>query len=129
MNRADPLEFGAGWGDFVPKVMPSDLRIVSRMMRKFQTDNPSVCGAISGDLFKRQCSAGVDVFAVWMRAAMLETLLRLRPEMLTSHVNDGEFDEAVLQVAATISMKNIRTGTTHQGLPFDAEEFMRRLGA
>jgi len=41
--------------------------------------------------------------------------------------HDGEFDDAVFQVAATFPMEKMRTGVVREGLPFDVDEFVKQI--
>jgi hypothetical protein len=124
MNKK--LRIGAEWGELVPVVSPSDLRSVWKMMRDAQ-NKPGECRAVSSELFERVCSEGADVQAVWWRAGMLEALNHIRPETLRSYRKNGEFEDNVFLVAATIPMKNIEVGIPHHGLPFDLDGFLRRV--
>ena len=51
------------------------------------------------------------------------------PEMLASHIHNGEFEERVFDVAARLPMNNIGAEKPHQGMPFDVNGFLRRLDA
>jgi hypothetical protein len=42
-------------------------------------------------------------------------------------VHNGEFEDAVLKVAAKFPMKKLNVGVVHQGLPFDVEEFVKQI--
>jgi hypothetical protein len=42
-------------------------------------------------------------------------------------LHDGEFDDAVFQIAATFPMKKLGVGVVHDELPFDVREFLKRL--
>jgi hypothetical protein len=47
--------------------------------------------------------------------------------LLSRWVQDGEFEDAVLKVAARFPMKKLNVGVVHQGLPFDVEEFVKQV--
>jgi len=49
---------------------------------------------------------------------MLWTLKQMQPDPLAQWTHDGEFDDAVFQVAATFPMEKMRTGVVREGLPF-----------
>ena len=114
----------------VAAVDPDDMKKLWLLFRDVQSRSDSGGGvAIDMRLYERACSPGADVQAVWFRAAILETLKQLRPELLAPWIHDGEFDDAVFQVAATFPMKKMRTGVVREGLPFDVEGFVKRIGA
>jgi hypothetical protein len=60
---------------------------------------------------------------------MLAMMTQMMPDMLAQWTHDGELDDAVFQVAATFPMQKMRTGVVREGPPFDAEDFMRQIGA
>lgn len=120
-------QLGEGWGDSVPVVTPSDLRNVSQMLRNVTDQFPDEPGSISAETFVRLCGAGADVEAVWLRASMLEMLFRIMPEMLSTHMQDGQLEDRVIDVAATIPMKNIGVGIPHEGFPFDVDGFAKEI--
>ena len=56
-------------------------------------------------------------------------MMKMFPESpLAQWTHDGEFDDAVFDVAATIPMKKMATGIVY-GPPFDVEEFVKRVAA
>jgi hypothetical protein len=120
----------------VPAVAPADLKAVRAMTREVQTATGGQAGMIDVALYKRACSPGADVDAMWYRASMLG-LLQMLPQMspqmfpespLTPWTHDGELDDVVIQVAATFPMKNMGVDVIHDGLPFDVEEFLKQIG-
>jgi len=115
----------------VAAVDPDDMKKLWQLFRDVQSRSGGIEGGVAIDmrLYERACSPGADVQAVWFRAAILETLKQLRPELLAPWIHDGEFDDAVFQVAATFPMEKMRTGAVREGLPFDVEEFVKRIGA
>jgi hypothetical protein len=44
-------------------------------------------------------------------------------------MHDGEIDDSVFQGAATFPMRNMEVGVVNEGLPFNAEEFVKQIGA
>jgi hypothetical protein len=102
----------------IPAVDPADLKSVWALMRDTQARNPGLCGTIGSDLYQSVCSPGADTTAVWYRVSMLGMMTKITPDVLAQWTHDGEFDDAVFQVAATFPMEKMRTGVVRQGLPF-----------
>ena len=122
----DPThDFWAGGGksadELVPAVDLADLRSVLDISRSSKPNS-----AIGIGIFESICSPGADVHAAWYRAAML-TLLSKETNLFFRWVHDGEFDDALLKVAAKFPMKKLNVGVVHQGLPFDVEEFVKQI--
>lgn len=121
----------------VPAVNPADLKAYRALIRDVQSATGGQGSIIDPALFRQVCSPGADFDAVWYRASMLgllQMLPQVSPEMfpespLTPWTNNGELDDAVIQVAATFPMKNIEVGVVHDGLPFDVDEFLKQIGA
>jgi len=115
----------------VAAVNPDDMKKLWQLFRDVQSRSGGIGGGVAIDmgLYERACSPGADVQAVWFRAAILETLKQLRPELLAPWLEDGEFDDAVFQVAATFPMEKMGTGVVREGLPVDVEEFVKQIGA
>ena len=110
----------------IAAVDPADIRSVWRMQREVQARAPGQhARAISVEFYKRACSPGANVGAVWFRAAMLGMLERFG--MLAPWIQEGVIADAVFQVAATFPMKGMAIGTPREGLPFDAQEFLSQV--
>jgi hypothetical protein len=60
---------------------------------------------------------------------MLVMMMKMLPDMLAPWTHDGEFDDAVLQVASVFPMKKMQVGVVRQGPPFDLQEFMKQIRA
>jgi len=121
----DPArDFWAGGGksadDLVPAVDPADLRNVLALFRSSRPNS-----AIDGGIFERVCGPGADTRAVWYRAAMLS--LPSVAALFSRWVHNGEFEDAILKVAARFPMKKLNVGVVNEGLPFDVEEFVRQV--
>jgi hypothetical protein len=65
-----------------------------------------------------------DPKAVWFRASML-MLLCAGP--LASRLKHGQLDDKVFEVMAQFPLRQMQPGVPQQGLPFDAQEFMKEL--
>jgi len=64
--------------------------------------------------------------AVWYRSCMIQVLNQLAQEQFAPWIKDEEVSDAVFRTMATIPMEWIGH-TEREGLPFDVEEFFRRL--
>jgi len=112
----------------VANVSPDDLRNVWKLSRDTQARNPGQ-HVMSNSMYESVCSPGADTIAVWFRSSMLWALKQMQPDPLAQWTHDGEFDDAVFQVAATFPMEKMRTGVVREGLPFDVDEFVKQIGA
>lgn len=114
-------------GEAVPEVDPEDLKALWREQQKIQAMHPGQ-HATGIDVMKAVCKPGSNVEAVWYRMSMFWLLTMAATEQTTPWMKDGEPVEAVFRTIATIPMEWIGH-TPRQGLPFDVEEFFRRLEA
>ena len=110
--------FGEGPEGFIPAVDPADLRSVWEMQRGFQAR----ASLIDHEFYKRACSPGANVGAVWFRASLVGMLEMIG--MLAPWIQEGVIADAVFHVAATFPMKGMAIGVPRQGLPFDVQEFL-----
>jgi hypothetical protein len=111
----------------IPPVDPADLRSLWEMQREVQARTAGQHTAISAEIYKRACSPGANVGAVWFRASligMLEMLGVLRP-----WIHEGVVADAVFKVAATFPMNGMAIGVPRQGLPFDMQELISQIAA
>jgi len=111
----------------IPPVDPADLRSVWQMQREFQARVPGERIGIGGEFYKRACSPGANVRAVWFRTAMLGVLQMLG--MLAPWIHEGVVADAVFNVAATFPMDGMKIGVPRQGFPFDVQEFLSQVVA
>ena len=112
--------FGGAPGTPVPQVDPEDVRAVWKLGQEVKKDHPGVNVGIGMEIFERACKPGSNISAVTYRAGMTAMFLRHAPEL------QDKLD-AVFLTAATIPMEWIGVGVVRKGLPFDIEEFMRRV--
>ena len=123
----------SGEGDFVAAVDPADLKNVWAMFRNSQAqdlergDGGTTTIDVRG--YQRVCSPGANAMAVWYRASMLGMLNMFSEAPLKSWTHDGDFDDAVFQVAATFPMNKMRTSVVYDEPPFDVEGFVKQVGA
>jgi hypothetical protein len=119
--------FGAS-GDDVVGVNPGDLRNIWAMMRHMKAHTTEgQHPALDAKAYENVCSPGANVAVVWYRASMLGVMQLLPEAPLGPWLHDGEFDDAVFQIAATFPMKKLGVGVVHDELPFDVREFLKRL--
>ena len=111
---------GGAPGTPVPQVDPEDVRAVWKLGQEVKKDHPGVNVGIGMEIFERACKPGSNIPAVTYRAGMTAMFLRHAPEL------QDKLD-AVFFTAATIPMEWIGVGVVRKGLPFDIEEFMRRV--
>jgi len=112
-------------GEPVPEVDPEDVKTVWNLYRDVATRHPGQAVGIGSSVVEQACKPGANAFAVSYRRAMLHALTAWGE--LSPWVRDGELDDALFQVAATVPMKWMGVGVEHQGLPLDEEDFLRRV--
>jgi hypothetical protein len=109
----------------IPSVNPADLRSVCAVQRDIRSRFPGQrVLMVDDDDLKHACSPGADLFAIGYRIAMLEMLTELR--LLSPWLHNGELDDAVFNVFATIPMKRIQKGG-QEGFPFDVQELTKQI--
>lgn len=103
---------------YFPAVDPVDLKLVWRE----HTEHPEC--PMGTDLLARLCSPGADIDAISHRHTMLR---QLPTNLLPDKMRGGQLDDVVFKVAATIPLERREIGVPYDGLPFDADEFVKRL--
>lgn len=116
--------FGETTDGPIPPVNPEDLRSVWEMQRDSSSRVPRQA-AVSVEFYKRACSHGADVGAVWYRVSQLGVLQMLG--LLGPWIKDGVPTDAVFKVAAKIDLKRMQVGTVYNELPFDVQELFRQV--
>ena len=112
-----------------PAVAPADVSRVWAFMGKARTalgqdkqqnaaEEPSSIG-FSPESLAQECSPGADIFAVWLRTAILELLSQ--QGLLNPWLRDGQLDERAFQVAASFPIAGIEQ--------FNPDEFLDQLRA
>ncbi len=117
--------FGESPEGLIPAVDPEDLRSVWKMQREVRARTPGGHALISAEFYKRACSPGANVGAVWFRASLVGMLEMFG--MLAPWIQEGVIADAVFQVAATFPMKGMAIGTPREGFPFDVHEFLSQV--
>jgi hypothetical protein len=124
--NASPSFFGIA-GEPVPAVDPEDLQTAYEILTD-PAHRPA--GAYSTRIFDKACKAGADIPAVAYRAMMLQVLPMVAREQIASLTkDDGEFDTTVYREFARFPMTWLPQGSSREGMPFDVDEFLRRLAA
>ena len=113
----------------IPPVAPADLKIVWTMKSEFQIRHPGQQFSIPVDSYERACSPQADFSAVFSRVSMLE---RVQYAAEAGHfrfpwIHDGQPEEIVFRIVATIPMTAPQPGVVHEGFPIDVEELIRQI--
>lgn len=118
--------FGGNPGESVPEIDPDDLKTFWQEVRNLQARHHSQHVGIGDEVIKAICKPGANAEAVWYRSSMIWVLNQLPQEQVAPWVKDEEVSDAVFLTMATIPMEWVGH-TEREGLPFDIEEFFRRL--
>jgi len=108
----------------IPSVNPADLRSVEAVQRDVRSRFPGKQVIMDDDAWKRACSPGGDLFAMFYRIAFLEMLAD--QGLLSPWLHNGELDDAVFKVFATFPIKRIQKGS-QEGFPFDIQELTKQI--
>ena len=114
-------------GDPVPEVDPEDVKTVWDIWQDTASHSPDGRASVSVTIFRHACKPGADIPAVIYRGMMLQLLLQFAKTELERWTKDGQMDFAVLREIARLPMVWIGVGAMRAGMPFDAEELLRRL--
>ena len=112
---------GFNSGGAVADADPEDIRKIWDLLKSMPDDGKAV-----GIEFVKEACKPVGDFPAACYRTMIVGLVG-KTEVLTRQQHDGEFDDAVFKVAATIPMKWMEPGHVYDGPPFDAEEFLRQI--
>jgi hypothetical protein len=113
-------------GEPVAEVDPDDLKTFWQQMRNLQASHPGQHVSIGFEAIAIS-KPGANAGAVWYRSSMIRVLNQFAHEQLAPWIKDEEVSDIVFRTMATIPMEWIGH-TEREGLPFDVEEFFRRLG-
>ena len=113
-------------GEPVAEVDPDDLKTFWQQMRDLQASHPGQHFSIGFEAIAIS-KPGANAGAVWYRSSMIRVLNQFAHEQLAPWIKDEEVSDIVFRTMATIPMEWIGH-TEREGLPFDVEEFFRRLG-
>jgi hypothetical protein len=112
-------------GEPVAEVHPDDLKTYWQETRSLQARYPDRNVSV-GLVAMKTSLPSANIPAVWYRTSMILVLNLFAQEQLAPWVKDEEVSDAVFRTMATIPMEWIGH-TDREGLPFDVEEFFRRL--
>ena len=121
-----PLSFGGNPGEPVAEIDRDDLKMVWQETQNLLARVPGESVGITFEVIQGFCKPVANAQAVWYRSTMIWVLKRFAQEQLAPWVKDEEVSDAVFQTMATIPMEWIGHAE-REGLPFDVEEFFRRL--
>jgi hypothetical protein len=113
-------------GEPVAEVDPDDVKTCWLEVCNLQAEHPGQHVGLSFEVMKANYKPGANVPAIWYRSAMFLVLNRYAQERLAPWVKDEVVSDTVFRTMATIPMEWIGH-TDREGLPFDVEEFFRRL--
>jgi hypothetical protein len=122
-DLGNPLSILGNPGESVTEVDPEDLKTFWQKTRTVHARFPNQAGSVSPMAITK---TGVNAPAVWYRSSMILVLSQVAQEQLSASIKDEEVSDAVFQTMATIPMEWIGHAE-REGLPFDLEEFFRRL--
>jgi hypothetical protein len=118
--------FGLGRaGEPVPQVDPEDIKAVWKLDQEVKKDHPGLKVAIGVEIFERACKHGANVRAVTYRTQHIGMLQLILPDLMDPLLQDKP--EAVFRAAAEIPIEWMGVGIVRDGLPFDLEDFVRRV--
>jgi hypothetical protein len=137
-TQADPLNDCCWMKDGpIPPVDPADLKSVWAMQEKLKADfdeptpnrAPNQGFGISLNYYKRVCSPGANVGAVWYRLSILEMLRHISEITGTSlpWPREGKPGDAVFKALATVPMTGLPAGVVRTVPPFDPDELIRLI--
>jgi hypothetical protein len=119
-------------GEPVPKVDPEDVKAAWEVGREIERRHPPDAGgltayAVGVGVFKAACKPGANIEAICYRGMMLGTLTRHAQEQLSPWFKEGNPEDVIFRAIAEVPMEWMGVGITRRGLPFDFEDFMRRV--
>ena len=117
--------FGGEAGESVPEVDPDDLKAIWQIGEELQANHSSV-KAVGVEVMKQACKPGANIEATWYRSSMIWMLTHVAQQQLTPWLRDGKIADPVFRAMASIPMEWVGS-EVKQSLPFDVEEFLRRL--
>ena len=117
--------WGGAAGESVPPVDPEDIKVIWELSQEMMEKHPDRRMAIGVSGLKARCKPGADISAVSYRAGMIGILQRAAPAIMEPLIADKL--DAVLLAASEIPMEWLGVGIERHGLPFDVDDFLRRV--
>jgi hypothetical protein len=124
-EKTQAPRFGGEAGESVPEVDPDDLKAIWQIGEELQA-NHSTVKAVGVEVMKQACKPGANVEATCYRSSIIWMLTHVAQQQLAPWLRDGKVADPVFRVMASIPMEWVGS-EVKQGLPFDVEEFLRRL--
>jgi hypothetical protein len=120
----------------IPPVDPADLKSVWAMQEELKRDfekrvpnrAPNQRFGVSINYYKRVCSPGANLGALWYRLSILE--LRHISEITGTSLpwpRAGKPGDAVFKALATVPMTGLAPGAARKVPPFDPDELIRLI--
>jgi hypothetical protein len=125
MDQEELQEFSGAPGTSVPQVDPSDVKAAWVLAQETKKAHPDNVVGVGEEIFEARCTPGANVQAVFYRTNMIGLLQLVMPELVNPLVQAKL--NAVFQTAATIPMEWMESGIVRRDLPFDADDFVRRV--
>ena len=79
------------------------------------------------EVFTQACPPGADIQSLTYRAMMLQVFVSHAQNQVAPWTKDGHLTEGVFREVAQVSMEWMGVGVERKGLPFDADELLRRI--
>jgi hypothetical protein len=118
--------FGHGRaGEPVPEANPADVKAVWEIGQESVKHHPEGGVAIGMEIFRGACKPGADVPAVTYRTQQLGMLKMIWPDVMNPLLQDKP--EAVFKATAEMPLEWMGVGIDRGGLPFDPDDFLRRV--
>ena len=126
MDEAELQELFAGIpAGPVPQVDPEDVKTIWKQQRDIEQRHPGeLCAVAAGDYIRKP---DATVRAIGYRATMLGMVCHLAHGVLEPWTKEDQLDDAVFRAIAEVPMEWMGREIGRQGLPFDFEDFMRRV--
>jgi hypothetical protein len=118
--------FGGETGESVPEVDSDDLKAIWQIGEELQANHSGGKVAVGFEVMKRACKPGANIEAIGYRSSGIWMLTLVAQQQLAPWLRDGKVADPVFRVMASIPMEWVGS-EVKQSLPFDVEEFLRRL--
>jgi hypothetical protein len=112
-------------GEPVPTVDADDMKALWDLGVEMKKKYPEGRVAFGVSILEQHCKSGADIPAISYRAHWIGMLQHLAPEIMEPLIKDKL--DAVLLAIAGIPMEWTGVGIPRDGLPFNFEDFMRRV--
>ena len=117
--------YGGNSGEPVPEVAAGDIKSVWEVGRRIQSEHPGC--AVGASIYEMACTPGANIEATHYRASMLMMVQHGAPELLEPWTKNDQLDDVVFRAIGEVPMEWMGVGKPRKGLPFDVEDFLRRV--